>query len=424
MASLEKRPGGSFRIAFCWGGSKHTASLRTRSRRAAEACRSRLEDNLHRLKLGTLIVPDGVDLFSFLISDGRISVKSDAAASSLGNPKTSLTLTVLKHRYFDSLPEGNLEKSTIAAMRIHCDFLEKHFGKALLIGNLTLTDLQSYVEKRSHDDGLYGRKVSPVTIKKAIVTLRTIWNWARHHQLIDRPFPSKGLRYPKGAEKAPFRTFSEVERRAAKATVAEASDLWESVFLSVSEIAELLQFVKDSGALPVVYPLFVLAAHTGARRSEMIRMKWTDVDFEGGLVTLHERKKSHEKRTTRFVPMSPLLREALSQWRNSHPGGDHVFTHSDVYSRRKKGSIKGTPLTADQSYDQFKLTLKNSKWNRLKGWHVFRHSFCSNCAAKRIDQRMIDAWAGHLSEDMVRRYRHLLPDQQLEAISKVFGDAP
>jgi hypothetical protein len=28
---------------------------------------------------------------------------------------------------------------------------------------------------------------------------------------------------------------------------------------------------------------------------------------------------------------------------------------------------------------------------------------------------------GHQTEEMVRRYRHLLPDQQRQAIDKVFG---
>jgi integrase len=62
-----------------------------------------------------------------------------------------------------------------------------------------------------------------------------------------------------------------------------------------------------------------------------------------------------------------------------------------------------------------------SKWGVLHGWHLFRHSFCSNCAAKGIDQRIINAWVGHQTEDMVRRYRHLIPDQQQSAIITVFG---
>jgi hypothetical protein len=80
------------------------------------------------------------------------------------------------------------------------------------------------------DKGLNGREVTPVTIRKALVTLRTLWNWGRHHGHFEKPFPCKGLKYPKGTEKPPFMTFTEVARRAAKAKPAEAADLWDAVF--------------------------------------------------------------------------------------------------------------------------------------------------------------------------------------------------
>jgi site-specific recombinase XerD len=32
------------------------------------------------------------------------------------------------------------------------------------------------------------------------------------------------------------------------------------------------------------------------------------------------------------------------------------------------------------------------------GRHILRHSFASNCAAKGIDQRLLDAWLGHTIE--------------------------
>jgi site-specific recombinase XerD len=79
------------------------------------------------------------------------------------------------------------------------------------------------------------------------------------------------------------------------------------------------------------------------------------------------------------------------------------------------------PLTVQRASQNFRRILKRSKWVKLHGWHVFRHSFASNCAAKGIDQRLIDAWMGHRTEEMRRRYRHLFPDHQQTAIHEVFG---
>ena len=79
------------------------------------------------------------------------------------------------------------------------------------------------------------------------------------------------------------------------------------------------------------------------------------------------------------------------------------------------------PVTRDEAHDHFRRALAGSPWAVLRGWHVFRHSFCSNCAAAGIDQRLIDAWVGHQTEEMRKRYRHSFPDQRREA---VLGDDP
>jgi integrase len=196
--------------------------------------------------------------------------------------------------------------------------------------------------------------------------------------------------------------------------------LWECAFLSLSELDELLQLVKQRSGHSCIYPMFVFAAHTGARRSELIRSTLDDLDFDHSLITIHERKKSHDKRTTRRVPMSALLRAVLQDMLQRHPGIHSTFWHEPPI--RGQHCVEAKSLDADTAHGHFKRTLAGSKWEKLRGWHIFRHSFCSNCAAKGIDQRIIDAWVGNLSPEMVRRYRHLLPDQQRTAINIVFGN--
>ena len=417
MASIEKR-GDAYRIVFRHEGIKYARSLATKDETAARSSLVRLEDNLHRVSIGTLAAPPGTDLVDFLLADTRAPKKKTEKVS---REPSTVTLAALFAEYFSKLPDGNLEDNTIKTMKLHLVLLERHFEKSYLIDGITVNDLQGYIEKRSKDPGRNGRKVTPVTIKKAIITLRTVWNWGRQHGLISKPFPSKGLRYPKGNEKSPFMTFAEIEKRCETATDAEKADLWECAFLTVGEIDDLLKFVKENARHPFLYPMFVFAAHTGARRSEMIRSKLTDLDFARSLITIHERKKSHDKRTTRQVPMSPLLREVLKEWVSVHPGGQHTFTPGTHVFRSKKDRSQCIPLTSHEAHHYFRNIFAGSKWAKLHGWHVFRHSFCSNAAAKAIDQRIINAWVGHMSDDMVRRYRHLLPSQNHEAIQSMFA---
>jgi integrase len=63
-----------------------------------------------------------------------------------------------------------------------------------------------------------------------------------------------------------------------------------------------------------VYPLFCFTAHTGARRSELLRAQAGDVDFAAGVATIRERKRTRGQRTTRRVALTPFLRDVLTEW--------------------------------------------------------------------------------------------------------------
>ncbi len=414
MATLEKR-GKTYRIVFWVAGARFSRSLKTRSEREAFATQIRLEDNLRRYELGLLPAPEGADLAAFLLSDGRAPAKPERPALR--------TLGDLFNAYFQSLPEGALEQTTLAGMRLHEVHLGRHLGNGCSIHTLEASDLQAYIEKRSKGKGIHGRTVSPATMKKELVTLRTAWNWAVHMGHLKRPFPNRGLRFGKTTEKPPFQTVAEIERRIKRGGLmkAEEADLWDCAFLTLPDVEELLAHVRAAARQPFVYPLFVFAAHIGARRSEMLRSKLSDLDLEAGTVLIHEKKRVRGKLSTRRVPLSPFLKATLIEWLEIHPGGGRTFSQTPQVERSKTERGVPLPITPDEAHDHFKRALRGSRFERLRGWHVFRHSFCSNAAASGIDQRLINAWVGHQTEGMVQRYRHLIPDQQQEAIRRVFG---
>jgi integrase len=169
-----------------------------------------------------------------------------------------------------------------------------------------------------------------------------------------------------------------------------------------------------------LYPMFVVAAHTGARRSEMLGSQLGDIDFAAGVITIREKKRVRGRLTTRSVPLSPLLRRVLRDFLPSHPGGKYTFMVATGVERSKRRARSPTCITRDQAHDHFKRAVDGTRRAKARGWHVFRHSFCSNCAAAGIDQRLINAWVGHQTEEVVKRYRHLIPDQQQRAIAEVF----
>lgn len=207
MAWIETdRRTGNFKVGFWLADRKIKRSLKTNNRTQAETVRGVVDQTLQAIERGWMQIPSGIDIGDFVLSGGRLNQQIIAPRS--------VNLASLFDEYFECLPAGSLEDSTIEGMKVHRRRLEKHFSKTLELNCLTLTNLQNYVDKRSRDKGLKGRKVTPITIKKAIVTLRTVWNWGRQHGLIDKVFPCKGLRFPKATEKSSFMTFAEVERRA------------------------------------------------------------------------------------------------------------------------------------------------------------------------------------------------------------------
>ena len=289
-----------------------------------------------------------------------------------------------------------------------------------------------------------------MTLKKELASLRAAWNWGVQGKRLKGPFPNKGLVYPKADEKPPFMTWQEIERRVKGGGLNEkqVEELWDCLFLQQPEVAELLEHVKAAGTLPWVYPAVCFAAHTGARRSEVLRVRRHDIDLEAGHALIREKKRSRGTRTIRRVPLSPFLAGVLKEWLQAHPGSEFLFCNGGVVGRSKKrslttghkgdrtrsSSLKGrmaavrkrerpaaSGLTKDEAHDHFGRTLAGSRWEVLRGWHVLRHSFISNCAAGGVDQRLIDAWVGHTTEEMRRRYRHLIPNVEQQAIRTVFG---
>ena len=140
-------------------------------------------------------------------------------------------------------------------------------------------------------------------------------------------------------------------------------------------------------------------------------------------MTIREKKRAKGKLTTRRVPLSPRLVEALTGWLAVRPAGQFLFSLPERLGKSHKRHAVGDPMTTNEAHSHFQHAVKKSRWNVLRGWHVFRHSFCSNLAAQGVDQRLIDAWVGHTTEEMRRRYRHLVPSVEQAVMRSIFGGA-
>jgi integrase len=406
MATLEKR-NDTYRIVFRFRGHKYSRSLKTGTERSARSALARLEDNLHRIELGTLEVPDDADLATFLLSDGRKIAKP-------AKKTIQWTLGKMLDAYVKAI-RVSVEDNTLSTTKIHVAHLKRILRASTPVDSFGAADLQRYVDRRSREKSRQKKLISITTIRKEVATLNSAWRWGSLLDITSTILPTKSVRYGKLEEKPPFQTWEEIERKIARKKMSEIKqkELWECLFLTVPQIAQLLSHVQKESAYPYLHPMMTFAAYTGARRSELMRSELDDIDLHAATAIIREKKRVRGKVTTRRVPLSPELQSVLKAWLAIHPGGEFTFSPS----------TGGKALTKEQARGHFKGTLSDSKWKVVRGWHLFRHSFCSNCAAAGIDQRIINAWVGHQTDDMVKRYRHLLPNQEQAAIQLAFGKA-
>ena len=175
---------------------------------------------------------------------------------------------------------------------------------------------------------------------------------------------------------------------------------WE---VSENELGRLLESAKDSE----IFAFVATAAYTGMRLSEIMRLKWTDVDFDSGRILARGYKGSaSETESPRYISLHPDLAEILKEHRKSSKGA-LVFADAE-----------GQPRSKEYCYYHLKKLTNGTEFDGIR-FHTFRHSFASNLSAKGVDQRVIDRFMGHQTVAMQQRYQHLFPDKQQEAIEQL-----
>ncbi|MCA9078843.1 MAG: tyrosine-type recombinase/integrase [Planctomycetaceae bacterium] len=418
VASIRKdQRSGRYLVCFRFAGRQYQRALKTTNRKAALAQASRVDDTIQLVSRGRLEMPSNIDPAEFILSDGRLSQPRQANAP--------LNLTELFDLYFNSLPAGAKEEATIAGEKLHKRHILNHINGSRIVVSLTTSDLQLYMTKRL-ECTWNGKPITVDTIKKELTTFRLIWNWAERQGHLTGRCPTHGITYPKRDAKPPFMTSADIEQIIARGglTKEQERQLWECLFLDAGEVESLLDDVREQAIQPFVYPMLLFAAHTGARRSEILRSQIDDLDFQLRLVLIREKKRSRTHATTfRRVPMTNRFYRDMREWIALHPGGQFTIAQAAGAVRGHARRENPTGLTVNEGTDHFKRTIHKTKWKgKLKGFHTLRHSFASNAAAAGVEQGMIDTWMGHQTEEMRNRYRHLFPKQQQSAIDRIFSD--
>ena len=331
-------------------------------------------------------------------------------------PPAAPTVSEIFQNYRDSVPSTAKAKTTLSTERVHFRHFCRILGEDCKLSEVTVGRLQAYINARAQEK-YRGRPIGADTIRKEIDTIRLVWNWAQKRGLAG-PEPFDGLRFPRRDEKPRFLPFAEVEARLKKGGASDHDSLSDSIYLSYAEVTELIEHVRHSATEPLVLPLFAIPAFTGARRSEVLRSEVQDWDLDSGTVEIREKKRVQGRSLSyRNVPVREELKQIMQAYFDKHHSGGKYAIEKLPSSGARRG--KPRAVTLKEASEYFRKTLEGSRWEILRGFHVFRHSLASNLASQGIDQRIIDEILGHQTDEMRQRYRHLFPQRVREAMESL-----
>jgi integrase len=408
MASFDYDPvSGRHHIRFRYGKTPFKRALRLEDDREAERVCAQIEETLKDLKRGRLVMPADAEPGAFILSGGKLTGKPTP-------PPKQLTVDDLLELYRENFPVAAKAKTTLLTEAIHRKHLVRVLGQKTLVNTLTSSHIQKYVNQRA-EEVYRGRTTSPDTILKELGTLRVIWNWGirQGHLTAPVPFMDRQLDFARTEEKPPFRTFEEIKQVVEWGGLKddEVAALWECLYLRLEQVHEVLELVKERATAPWIYPMFVLVAMTGMRRSEMVVSRREHFNFNNEVVSVREKKRVKGVTSYRTIDINPFLGTVMKEWFAVHPGGPYTICQRN-----------NEPLTVDQATDHFNRTLAGTKWEVIGGFHTLRHSFASNLAAAGVDEPTIDAWMGHQTDEQRKRYRHLFPQNRKRSIGLLSPD--
>lgn len=146
--------------------------------------------------------------------------------------------------------------------------------------------------------------------------------------------------------------------------------------LTESEVEEVLWRVQEASPT-LIYPVVYFLAHTGCRLGEARNLKWSDIDFDSGMVCFRGTKNGDD----RFIQMSSQANLFLA----SHP-----HTNESVFVSANGGTWK-----VPQYRKLFQEVRKKVAYKKHWTNHGFRHSFAFNYLRQGGDMRQLQHILGH-----------------------------
>lgn len=198
-------------------------------------------------------------------------------------------------------------------------------------------------------------------------------------------------------------------------------------FLTLPELDSVIAAIPDSAVDrdslgPGLRVLILTAATTGLRQSELLGLRWRDVDVTAQRIRVrnawvrgeHSSEGKSDLSTRRSVPMTDRLSVELKKWRLRTVFGEDdelVFAHPDL----------GVPLDRTKVTRRFQNACVEAGVRKIR-FHDLRHTFATTLAAAGVPLRTIQEYLGHADLKTTQIYAHYAPSEhEVDTVNEAFG---
>ncbi len=223
------------------------------------------------------------------------------------------------------------------------------------------------------------RGLSPKSLQRRLSACRSFYRWLLKLGRIAAS-PAEAIRAPKAPRKLPQ-------------------------VLDVDEAVQLVEVATDAPLGLRDRALLELFYSSGLRLSEVCALKWSDLDFGQGMVTVLGKGSKQ-----RVVPVGSHARNALQEWRAESGGEPAGFVFPGRGGRQI--SSRAVQLRMKQ------VAMQRGVFKRVHP-HLLRHSFASHMLESSGDLRGVQELLGHADIATTQIYTHL----DFQHLAKVYDAA-
>lgn len=278
----------------------------------------------------------------------------------------------INHQVVEKDISKHTKENYTSDLKIFLDFLSKQ-GIKPVVSELNKNLLRKYFQYLKFE-----KEYATATMRRKVHSLSSFVKFLHEEEYISQNFMAS-IKAPKAPRELP-------------------------IYVTNEDMEKMLTSVDRIGGNFILRDkcMLLLLFLTGGRRSELINLRWKDINFKDMTINIVKGKGNKSRQVPLLPPLNIYLKALLSERKCDRH--DYVL-YSNAYNQMSKSTM---------SVIFRKYITENELDGKGYTPHKCRHAFATNLAKENIDSLTIAEILGHEDLGTTKRYVHL--------VSRDFGE--